>query len=47
MPRANKEATVKRFQYDSHDQLRAHLGGFMDDNFARRLKAFSGLTRYA
>ncbi len=24
-----KEATVKRFHYESHDQLRTHLADFM------------------
>ncbi len=40
-----KEATVKRFHYDSHDQLRTHLGNFMAAcNFARRLRTLSGLA---
>jgi len=39
------EAAVKRFHYETHDQLRQHLGDFIDAyNFARRLKALSGLT---
>lgn len=39
--------TVKRFQYDSHDQLRTHLADFMAAyNFARRLKTLNGLTPY-
>ncbi len=47
MNRTIKEATVKRFHYDSHDQLRTHLAGFMAAyNFARRLKTLSGLTPY-
>ncbi|VDS07297.1 hypothetical protein PARHAE_00472 [Paracoccus haematequi] len=38
---------VKRFHYDSHDQLRAHLADFMAAyNFARRLKTLGGLTTY-
>ncbi len=45
MNRTIEEATVKRFHYDSHDQLRTHLADFMAAyNFARRLKARSGLT---
>ncbi len=28
MNRTIKEATVKRFHYDMHDQLRSHLGDF-------------------
>ena len=47
MNRAIKEATVKRFHYESHDQLRTHLADFMAAyNFARRLKTLSGLTPY-
>ena len=39
--------TVKRFHYESHDQLRTHLADFMAAyNFARRLKTLSGLTPY-
>ncbi|MEN2749804.1 integrase core domain-containing protein, partial [Sphingomonas sp. T9W2] len=47
MNRTIKEATVKRFHYESHDQLRMHLADFMAAyNFARRLKTLSGLTPY-
>lgn len=47
MNRTIKEATVKRYHYDSHDQLRTHLADFMATyNFARRLKTPSGLTPY-
>ena len=47
MNRTIKEATVKRFHYDSHDQLRRHLADFLAaNNFARRLKALNGLTPY-
>ena len=39
MNRTIKDATVKRYHYDDHDQLRAHLRNFVDAyNFARRLK---------
>jgi transposase InsO family protein len=39
MNRTIKDATVKRFHYDSHDQLRIHLADFIAAyNFARRLK---------
>lgn len=39
--------TVKRFHYDSHDQLRTHLADFMVAyHFARRLKTLGGLTPY-
>jgi len=42
-----QEASVKRFHYESHDQLRTHLADFMAVyNFARRLKTLSGLTPY-
>ena len=45
--RAIKDATVKRFHYENHDQLRRHLLDFVDaDNFARRLKTLRGLTPY-
>jgi transposase InsO family protein len=47
MNRTTKKASVKRFHYESHDQLRAHLADFMAAyNFARRLKTLSGLTPY-
>ena len=47
MNRTIKDATVKRFHYDSHDQLRAHLRDFLAAyNFARRLKTLGGLTPY-
>jgi transposase InsO family protein len=47
MNRTIKEATVKHFHYESHEQLRVHLADFMAAyNFARRLKTLSGLTPY-
>ena len=47
MNRTLKEATVRRFHYESHDQLRRHLDDFVQAyNFARRLKALKGLTPY-
>ena len=47
MNRTIKEATVKRFYYESHDQLRRHLADFVTAyNFARRLKTLKGLTPY-
>lgn len=47
MNRTIKEATVKRFHYDHHDQLRAHLKDFVAAyNFGRRLKTLKGLTPY-
>src|SRR5918994_372478 len=47
MNRTLQDATVKRYHYDSHDQLRAHLQLFVDAyNYARRLKTLRGLTPY-
>ena len=47
MNRTIKDATVRRYHYDSHDQLRSHLSDFLNAyNFARRLKTLSGLTPY-
>jgi len=47
MNRTLKEATVKRYQYGTHDQLREHLQTFVDAyNFARRLKMLKGLTPF-
>ena len=47
MNRTIKEATVKRYHYDDHDQLRDHLDDFINAyNFARRLKTLKGLTPY-
>ena len=43
MNRTIKDATVKRYRYDSHEQLRTHLA---DYDFARSLKTLSGLTPY-
>jgi hypothetical protein len=45
MNRTLKDATVRRYYYDTHDQLRGHLGDFLAAyNFARRLKTLRGLT---
>ena len=47
MNRTIKDATVKRYHYESHDQLRTHLADFLNAyNFARRLKTLSGLAPY-
>lgn len=47
MNRTIKEATVKRYYYNSHDQLRQHLYAFVNAyNFAKRLKTLKGLTPY-
>jgi transposase InsO family protein len=45
MNRTLKEATVRRYHYGSHDQLREHLKTFLAAyNFAKRLKTLRGLT---
>src|SRR5512133_3900578 len=45
MNRTIKDATVKRYHYADHNQLRRHLAGFVDAyNFGRRLKTLKGLT---
>jgi len=45
MNRTLKEATVRRYHCDSHDQLRKHLAAFLAAyNFAKRLKTLRGLT---
>jgi Integrase core domain len=47
MNRTIKDATVKRYFYETHDELRTHLRDFVDAyNFARRLKTLKGLTPY-
>ena len=47
MNRTLKEATVRRYHYESHAQLRQHLADFVTAyNFARRLKTLRGLTPY-
>ena len=47
MNRTIKEATVRRYHYGTHDELRTHLRLFVDDNnYGRRLKAICGLTPY-
>jgi transposase InsO family protein len=47
MNRALKDAIVKRYYYETHDQLRTHLGDFVTAcDFARRLKTLKGLTPY-
>jgi transposase InsO family protein len=47
MNRTLKEATVKRYYYDTHEQLKQHLYTFVNAyNFAKRLKTLKGLTPY-
>jgi len=47
MNRTIKDATVRRYHYEDHDQLRGHLADFLDAyNFGRRLKTLKGLTPY-
>jgi transposase InsO family protein len=47
MNRTIKDATVRRFYYESREQLRRHLTDFISAyNFGRRLKTLKGLTPY-
>ena len=47
MNRTIEDATVKRFYYETHDQLRSHLRDLVAAyNFAKRLKTLKGLTPY-
>ena len=47
MNRTLKDATVKRYYYQTHQQLKEHLQTFlMAYNFAKRLKTLRGLTPY-
>jgi transposase InsO family protein len=47
MIRTVKEATVRRFYYETHESLRGHLATFLDAyNFAKRLKGLRGLTPF-
>ena len=42
-----KEATVRKYHYQSHQHLKEHLYNFLNAyNFAKRLKALKGLTPY-
>jgi hypothetical protein len=48
MNRTLKEATVRRYHYETHRQLREHLEAFLNAyDFAKRLKTLRGLTPYA
>ena len=47
MNRTLKEATVKRYYYENHQQIKEHMYNFLNAyNFAKRLKALQGLTPY-
>ena len=47
MNRTLKEATVRRYYYDTHDQLKAHLNAFVEAyNYGKRLKTLKGLTPF-
>ena len=47
MNRTIKDATVKRFHCDNHEQLFLHLGDFIDAyNFGRSLNMLKGITPY-
>ena len=44
---ARELPALKRFHYDTHDELRSHLADFVSAyNFAKRLKTLKGLTPY-
>lgn len=43
MNRTIKEATVRRYHYDSNQQLKTFLAAY---NYARRVKTLRGLTPY-
>jgi transposase InsO family protein len=45
MNRTIKDATVKRFYSETHNELRSHLADFVSAyNFAKRLKTLKGVT---
>ena len=46
MNRTLKEATVRRYHYETHQQLRASKPSSTPYNFAKRLKTLRGLTPY-
>jgi hypothetical protein len=47
MNRTIKDATVKRYFYETHDQLKAHVAAFVTAyNFAKHLKAPKWRTPY-
>lgn len=47
MNRTIKEATVKRYHYDTHSQLKTHVTDFIAAyNYARRLKTLQGFTPF-
>jgi len=43
MNRTIKEATIKRYHYERHNQLESHLANFINAyNYARKLKTLKG-----
>ena len=43
MNRTIKDATVKRYHYDCHQQFKSHLADFVNAyNYGRRLKTLKG-----
>jgi len=47
MNRTIKEATVKRYHFDTHARLETHINDFIAAySYARRLKALQGLTPF-
>ena len=46
-PRHDHACHPMRYHYETHGQLREHLGAFLDAyNFAKRLKTLRGLTPF-
>lgn len=47
MNRAIKDATIKRYHYDTHNQFESHVTDFIAAyNNARRLKTLQGLSPF-
>ena len=47
MNRTIKEATVKQYHYDRHQQLERYLADFVDAyTYSRKLKTLKGFTPY-
>ena len=47
MNRTLKAATVRRYFYETHDQLKTHLNAFVDAyNYGKRLKTLKGLAPF-
>ena len=46
MNRTIKDATVRRFYYDTHESLRAHLATFLDASTSPSARELRGLTPF-